>query len=374
MQGVAASAAVARALRTHCAVVPRRRATSSTMMRAVVSDGAGNAVVTERPIPTAGPFEQLVRVRAASLNRADLLQAAGKYMPPPGVTDILGLEMSGTLVCDERVSVTALLYGGAMAEYAVIPHHAIVSLPPATATARLTHTQRAAIPEAFVAAHHTLFDVARVQDGDTVIVNAAASGVGTAALQLLRHCRPRSRVIATTRSPAKREAVRLLGAHHVLHPDDTDGLIAAVRAESASESATVTGAVAVAGTGRRDGADVVLDCAGAAQFRTLAAALRVEGRWVMYGLLSGARSPSLSLAPIVAKRLTLRGVTLRAQTPQQRARAIDSFVSRAGDAFAHRDGLKPVIHTQFEGLDAVGDAFRVMRENENIGKIVLNIA
>lgn len=320
-------------------------------MRAVVPDGNGNAVVTEMPIPSPAPDEVLLKVSAVGVNRADVLQIAGKYAPPPNTTPVLGLEASGYL-CDGR-RVTALLTGGGFAEYVTVPRSTILPLPPRIMDV-YSMSQLAAIPEAFIAAYHVLFDVGKLQPGYTVLINAAASGVGVSALQLAAAV-PNVTVIACAGSEYKLDACRELGAHHVIN----------YRTQSMAQAvSSITGG---------EGIHLAIDCVGACQFREIERSLRKDARWVMYGLLSGAKHESIGLAGIVSKHLTLIGTTLRGRSLAQRGRIVRDFAERFGDQFGRDGSLRPVIHAEYEGLHTAPDAFRDLQNNENIGKLVLTI-
>lgn len=327
-------------------------APSGRTMRAVVPDGGGGVVLTRVPVPAPGLDELLIKVAAVGVNRADLLQIAGRYAPPPGVTPVLGLEASGYLQNGQRVC--ALLPGGAFAEYVVAHKSAILPLPARVADF-YTMPQLAAVPEGFVAAYHVLFDVGLLAPGHAVLINAAASGVGVSAVQLAA-CVPDVTVIASAGSDAKLDACRKLGAHHVIN----------YRTQSTAQAV----AAATGGTG----VHLAVDCVGAAQFKDIERSLRRDARWVMYGLLSGAKGEGIGLAGIVSKHLTLTGTTLRARSTAHRGRIIRDFVDRFGQHFGPNGPLSPIIHSEFNGLDAAPDAFQMLQNNENIGKLVLTIS
>lgn len=325
------------------------RTTSS--MRAITVDPSGNPTVTRRLIPKPQPGQVLMRVHSAALNRADLLQLAGKYPPPPGVTDVLGLEAAGTLPDGTRAC--ALLAGGGLAEYVVVSKDAILQLPK-DVNDSLSFCQLASIPEAFVAAHHVLFDKARLAAGESIYINAAASGVGTASIQLAATL-PGANIVASAGSARKLEALRSLGATHTFNYHDCD----------------VADAVASATGG--EGVHVAMDAVGAAQFAGIARALRTEGRWVMYGLSSGAKSSQMELARIVSKRLSIVGTTLRSRPESERCEIVKRFTDGFGEEFRQGGLLSPVVHKVLCGLDAALQGYASMKENENVGKIVLRL-
>lgn len=320
-------------------------------MRAVLPDGQGGIKLTRIDVPTPEPHEYLIKIAAIGVNRADLLQVAGKYAPPAGAPDTLGLEASGYLPNGRRV--TCLLTGGAFAEFAVVPKSAILPLP-----ARVLHfysmAQLAAIPEAFIAAYHTLFDIGCLSSGQTVLINAAASGVGISAVQLASSVDAVT-VIASAGSHAKLESCIQFGAHHVVN-----------------YKSQPTAQIVMQATGGQ-GVDLAVDCVGAAQFKDIERCLKKNAKWVLYGLLSGAKGSGVGLAGIVIKHLTLTGTTLRGRSLQERGRIIHDFVDRFGECFGPNGSLSPVIHTEFKGLDSAADAFTMMQSNENIGKLVITL-
>ena len=318
-------------------------------MRAIVADNPGVISVVERPIPEPNESEELIKVMAVGVNRADLLQLNGKYPPPDGVTDILGLEASGFLSTGELVSV--LLKGGGFAEYAIAPKSCILRFPPGTAS--LSAVQLAAIPEAFLAAYHVMFQIGELKENETVLINAAASGVGTSAIQLGLATRG-VKIISCVGSTEKANFCRELGAHHTIN----------YREENISDR--------VKELTENKGVDLVLDCVGADQFKANEKSLRKDGRWVIYGLLSGAKHPDIGLGRLVTKRLTLKGTTLRSRSNEYRGELVSEFVRRFGHQFA--DGLlRPIIHDEFSGLECVSDAFQCLASNRTIGKLVVRI-
>lgn len=326
-------------------------AQGTSSMRAAISNGKGGIEIVDKALPVAGPDELLVKVKAIGVNRADLLQSQGKYPPPPGTTDILGLEASGYL--ENGQLVTALLKGGAFAEYAVFPKGAILSFPDAVAN-NLSPVQLAAIPEAFLAAYHILFQVGNLSNDETVLINAAASGVGTSAIQLAKMV-PNVSIIAVAGSQEKLDLCRALGATHSIN----------YKLQQIADS------VEYATNGQ--GVDLVLDCVGAEQFKENERSLKTDGRWVMYGLLSGAKGPNLGLAGILSKRLTISGTTLRSRSDEYRANLVQQFSCKFADLFAPGGPLKPIIDKIFEGLASVPDALQYIKENKTMGKAVVEL-
>ncbi|TLS49155.1 NAD(P)H-quinone oxidoreductase [Paenibacillus antri] len=327
-------------------------------MRAIVAEPFGGPEtlrLVDRPTPAAGAGELLVRVRATALNRADLLQRMGKYPPPPGVTDILGLEMAGIVeavgadVDGWRVGdrVCALLPGGGYAEYAVIPAGMAMAIPEP-----LSFEEAAAIPEAFLTAYLNLWRLGGLRPGHRVLVHAAASGVGTAAIQLVREAGAAS--YATAGTAAKLEAALSLGAAAAWN----------YRGGSFREWLLE----------RTDGAgvDIALDFVGAPYFADHLATLAVDGRLIVIGTLGGAAVPGgFSLGTLLARRLHVIGTTLRSRSVADKISLTQDFAAFALPRFA--DGrLRPIVDSVFP-FEEAAEAHRRMESNVNIGKIILRL-
>lgn len=324
---------------------------------AVVFRGAGGPeVVTmdSTEVRDPGPGEIQIEIAAAAVNRADLLQRRGFYPAPAGwPADVPGLELSGTVVArgpgatrwSDGDRVMAITGGGAMARRITLHEREVVPVP-----ANLDLVAAAAIPEVFFTAWDALVRQARLGAGETVLVHSAASGVGTAALQIARVVG--ARPIGTSRSADKAPALVALGvaAEDVLAVPDK------VFAPAVAER-----------TGGR-GVDVILDGVGAAYFEENIRAAAVRGRIVLLGTLGGG-SGTAPITMMLAKRLTIIGTVLR-------ARPLEEKIALAQDATAHivplfeRGALKPVID-QILPMTDVALAHRRMEQNQNVGKIVL---
>jgi putative PIG3 family NAD(P)H quinone oxidoreductase len=322
-------------------------------MRAVIFDQPGEPEVLrvgEAADPEPAPGELLVRVRATAVNRADLLQRRGAYPPPPGASPILGLELAGEVAraagaFREGDRVMAVVTGGGYAELATVPEGMAIPVP-----AGMAWAEAAAIPEAFLTAYLNLFTLGRLAAGETVLIHAGASGVGTAAIQLARAAG--ARVIVTAGSEEKLALCRELGAETAIN----------YRAELFAER------VAAATGGR--GADLVLDFVGAPYWAANMAALAVGGRLMLIGFLGGSRG-ELDLGPVMTKSLTVGGTTLR-RTPLERKVAL----ARAFAAFAlprfERGELRPVIDRVLP-LEQVAAAHAALEQNRSAGKVVLTV-
>ena len=305
----------------------------------------------ERPVPEPAPFEVLIQVAAAGVNRPDVLQRKGVYPPPPGVTDIPGLEVAGEVVrLGEGVyepalgtKVCALVAGGGYAQYVIAP--AVQCLP---VPASLTLEQAAVLPETFFTVWHNVFERSRLQKGETLLVLGGSSGIGTTAILLGKAFD--ARVIVTAGSAQKCAACRELGADVAINYREGDFVEATLRATDGK------------------GADVILDMVGGDYLARNAAAAAVEGRIALIATQGGNKS-ELDLRPLMMKRLTISASTLRAQPIANKGRIAAALRENVWPLFETR-GLKPVIHARFPLADAAG-AHRLMESDTHIGKIVL---
>ncbi|TLZ34960.1 MAG: NAD(P)H-quinone oxidoreductase [Gammaproteobacteria bacterium] len=307
----------------------------------------------QRKVPEPGAGELLIRVAAAGVNRADVLQRRGLYPPPAGASDIPGLEVAGVVVrLDPAVRgiavgapVCALLTGGGYAEYVAVP--AVQCLP---APEPLTLEEAAALPEAFFTVWLNVFERARLREGETLLVHGGASGVGTTAILLARAFG--ARVLVTAGSERKCAACRELGADEAFNYREVDFVEATRRA-----------------TGGR-GADVILDMVGGDYPGRDLAAASVEGRIAVIATQGGARA-QIDLGLLLGKRLTVTGSTLRPQPVENKARLAATLREKVWPLFGSRR-LKPVIHARFPLGDAAG-AHRLMESDVHIGKIILTV-
>lgn len=329
-------------------------------MKAVVITKPGDVAVLEiREVPTPPPPEAdrvRIRVRASALNRADVLQRKGRYPAPPGAPrDISGLEFAGEvdLIGPEVRSwkpgqrVFGIISGGAHAEYVVVPANHLAEIP-----ANLDWAAAAAVPEVFITAHDALFTRANLTSGETLLVHAAGSGVGTAASQLARAVGAKS--FGTSRTLEKLERAREFGL--------SESFVIADNPLSVVEQV-------VKWTGGR-GVDVVLDLVGAGYLEANLKALAYKGRLVFVGTTSGSRAP-IDISTVMSKRLTLTGTVLRARSDEEKATATRLFSKHVVPLLADRL-VQPVIDRVYE-LTEVRAAHQRMEANENFGKVVLMI-
>lgn len=325
-------------------------------MKAITVNTPGDASqlqITEMADPVAGPGQVLVHIAATALNRADILQREGHYPPPPGVTDILGLEMAGTVMeVGEGVTnfevgdnVCSLLSGGGYGQLLAVNADMLLKLPE-----RLSFTKAAAIPEAFLTAFQALHKIAQLQKGETVLIHAGASGVGTAAIQLVKLAGATSIVTA---SGHKHQPLLDLGAQRCIDYR-TEDFAEAVLDETAGK-----------------GVDVVLDFVGGPYLEKNFRSLALDGRMVNLAALGGARVEGISMAPLLRKRLQITGTTLRSRTPAYKRQLVADFREQIWPHFADRS-LRAVVDSIYD-WELVGEAHQYMEANANIGKIVLTI-
>jgi putative PIG3 family NAD(P)H quinone oxidoreductase len=324
------------------------------MHAAVVSAPGGPEVLTlgEVPDPEPGEREVVIDVHASALNRADLLQRRGLYPPPPGASSLLGLECAGVVsalgsgISSAKIGdrVMALLPGGGYAERVAVHEQLLLPIPEA-----LDFVQAAAVPEAFLTASEALFSLGRVLPGEWALIHAAASGVGSAAVQLA--CLAGARVLATTSEP-KRAFVEALGPDRVVARETED-----------------FSSVALELTQGR-GVDVVVDLVGAAYFAKHAACLAVLGRHVVVGLVGGAKA-ELDLGRVLMRRLSILGLVMRTRPLLDKIAVVERFRRQ----WLHRlaDGtLRPLVDRVFPLRDAAA-AHAHMEANANRGKVVLSV-
>ena len=300
------------------------------------------------PVPT--PDDLLVRVRASALNRADTMQRRGHYPPPPGESDILGLELAGEV---EAVGANALGFkpgdrvfglvgGGGYAEKACIDHRMAMPIPPGW-----DFVKAAAVPEVFFTANETLFTLGRLDAGETVLIHAGASGVGTAGIQMARQTG--ARVLVTVGSEEKVARTEALGAEAAINYKTTDF------AERVLELTD-------------GGVDLVQDFIGAAYWQNNLKCLKTAGRLVLVGLMGGAKVEA-DIGLIMRKRLQVIGSVMRSQPMENKIAITERFRSRWLPELEN-GRLQPLIDSSFPLAEAAA-AHQYMEDNRNVGKIML---
>ncbi len=307
--------------------------------------------IGDRPRPTPAAGEVLVKVAAAGVNRPDVLQRRGGYAPPPGTTDIPGLDIAGVV---EEVgadvtawhvgdTVCALVAGGGYAEYCVAP--AVQCLP---VPAGLSMIDAAGIPETFFTVWTNVFERGRLQRGESLVVHGGSSGIGTTAIQLARAWG--ARVFATAGSDEKCAASEKLGAELAVNYRTTDW-VAVIRERTAGR-----------------GVDIILDMVGGDYTPKNLDLLAIDGRLVQIAFVKTS-TVTLDLMQVMRRRLTITGSTLRPRTPEEKgaiARGLHTHVW----PLIERGEVRPLVHATFP-LERAADAHRLMEEGSHIGKIVL---
>jgi putative PIG3 family NAD(P)H quinone oxidoreductase len=325
-------------------------------MRFIDMTGPGGPEVmrlAEGPVPRPGDGEVLIRVAAAGVNRPDVLQRSGSYPPPPGASPVLGLEVSGTIAArgagaerwTEGEEVCALVPGGGYAEYCVTPASHCLPVPRG-----LEPIEAAGLPETFFTVWTNVFDRGRLSAGENFLVHGGTSGIGTTAIQLARAFG--ARVFATAGTPEKCAVCIELGAERAIDYRNED-FVAVLREAT---------------QGR--GADVILDMVGGPYVEKNLRSLAVEGRLVQIAFLQGSKV-TLDLVPLMIRRQTITGSTLRPQSIAAKAaiaRALEERVWPLNEAGT----VRPVIDRTFPLAEAA-DAHRLMESSRHVGKIVLTV-
>jgi len=308
-------------------------------------------VPVERPNLSPGPGDVLINVRAAGVNRPDVMQRRGRYPPPPGASDIPGLEVAGTVeAVGDGVSgwsigdeICALVAGGGYAEFCLAPSPQCLPIPRG-----MDFVTAAAIPETFFTVWTNVFERGRLKPGESILIHGGSSGIGTTAIQLARAFE--ARVFATAGSADKCAACERLGAQRCINYRETD-FVEAIR--------ELTGGA---------GVNVVLDIVGGPYVPRNLDVLAVEGRLLQIGVLGGAKT-ELNVAVIMQKRLIVTGSTLRVRPIADKA-AIAAAVREHVWPLLESGAVKPLVYATFPLRDAAA-AHRLMESSEHIGKIVL---
>ena len=327
-------------------------------MKAVLLDGFGGVDVlrigeVDKPSPRHG--QVLIKVIATSVNRPDIVQRQGNYRQPPGESDILGLEVAGTI---EAVSpgvegwspgerVMSLVAGGAYAAYALAYANHLMRMPES-----MSFEEAACVCETYITAFLNIFMLGELKDGEIVLLHGGGGGVNPAAIQLCKALRPATKIIVTA-SPAKSERVRQLGADFVIDYTSQD---------FAEETVAYTDG---------HGVDLILDHIGARYLAANMKSLAVEGRLVIIGVMGGIKA-ELNLALMMVKRQRIIGSVLRSRPVEQKGDITAKFNEWVVPKLAERT-IVPLIHTVFP-LERVADAHAMMEASEHFGKIVLKVS
>ena len=324
-----------------------------TVVEIAAPGGPEQLKTAVRPVPTPGEDEVLIRVEAAGVNRPDIMQRQGRYPPPPGASDLPGMEIAGEVVAlGPKVSgvslgdkVTSLLPGGGYAAYAVAAAPLLMPIPKG-----LSMVEAAAIPETFMTVWTNLFERGRCKAGDVVLIHGGTSGIGTTAIQLAKVWG--ARVFATAGSAAKARACEALGAVRGIDYK-TEDFVEVIRAET-----------------KGYGVDITLDMVAGSYVQRNLDIAAIEGRVVTISLLGGSRA-EINVGMILVKRLTLTGSTLRSRTVAQKA-AVAAAVRQNVWPLIESGKVRPVIFKTFPLAEA-SEAHRLMETSNHIGKIVLTV-
>lgn len=324
-------------------------------MKAILTQGFGGSdqlYIDEVELPHAEDNEVLIKVKAAGVNRADVLQRQGKYPPLKDASTIMGLEVSG--IVEETGSncnrvkkgdrVMALLIGGGYAEYVSVNENLVLPV-----SENIDLTEAAGIPEVFITAFQVLFEIGRLKNKQWALIHAGASGVGTAAIQMCKsvsaHC------IATVRTDEKVEFCESLGADVVINASTS-------RFEKRVLEVT-----------QDLGVNVILDPVGASYFEKNLSSAAFDCRWGLIAGMGGVKVPEFNLAKLLVKRISLTGSTLRTRSDTYKAEIINQFIPKFLPKFNSGE-LKPVIDRTFT-IQHVAEAHDYMEANKNRGKILL---
>ena len=325
-------------------------------MRAIeISQPGGPEVLVpaDRPVPEPGAGEVLIKVAAAGINRPDVFQRKGNYAPPPGASDLPGLEVAGEIVGGDAAAggfvvgdkVCALVAGGGYAEYCVAPVAQCLPVPQG-----LTDIEAAGLPETYFTVWSNVFDRGALSDGESLLVHGGASGIGTTAIQLARAMG--NTVYATVGSDERARAVEALGAARGINYK-TEDFVQVVR--------DVTDGA---------GVNVILDMVAGDYINRDLKCLADDGRVVVIALLGGARS-EVDGNQILRRRLTVTGSTLRPRSVAFKGAIAKALRERAWPLLEHGK-IKPIVHATFP-LKQASAAHAMMEAGENIGKIILTV-
>ena len=327
--------------------------TSMTAIEIREFGGPDNLVPATRPVPEPQNDEVLIKVEAAGVNRPDVLQRMGGYAPPPGASDIPGLEVAGTVVkagagvsrFKVGDSVCALVAGGGYAEYCVAPWAQCLAVPDG-----YDMIKAAAVPETYFTVWTNVFDRGRLAGGETFLVQGGASGIGTTAIQLAKSFG--ARVFATASTDEKCREIEKLGAERGINYKSED-FVEVVKELTDGK-----------------GVDLILDMVGGDYIQRDIAALAVEGRLVFIAFLGGAKA-EVNFGPVMQKRLTITGSTLRPQSVQVKADIAQSLEGKVWPLL-NAGTVSPIIDSVFP-LEEAADAHKRIDDSAHIGKIVLKV-
>lgn len=317
--------------------------------------GRDQLIIKDQPLPTPTKDEVLVKVDSTAINRTDIMTREDSSLKAP--YPILGVEISGIVEKEapnypelkRGTRVAGLVNRGGYAEYAVMPANRAIVVPDS-----MSLIDAAAIPEVFLTAYQTMFWLGELKPQETILIHAAGSGVGTAAIQLASRKITDANIIATAGSKHKLEMAKALGAQHTINYKKEDF------------------AKKVLDYTNGHGADVILDFVGASYWEQNLKSVAIDGRWILIGTLGGAEVEKISISDLMKKRLSLKGTLLTPRSDDYKAKLTQEFSKRI-IPFFEEDIIQPIIHSvlSFEDLP---EAHRQMEASENTGKIIIQIA
>lgn len=317
--------------------------------------GRDQLIIKDQPLPTLTKDEVLVKVDSTAINRTDIMTREDSSLKAP--YPILGVEISGIVEKEapnypelkRGTRVAGLVNRGGYAEYAVMPANRAIVVPDS-----MSLIDAAAIPEVFLTAYQTMFWLGELKPQETILIHAAGSGVGTAAIQLASRKITDANIIATAGSKHKLEMAKALGAQHTINYKKEDF------------------AKKVLDYTNGHGADVILDFVGASYWEQNLKSAAIDGRWILIGTLGGAEVEKISISDLMKKRLSLKGTLLTPRSDDYKAKLTQEFSKRI-IPFFEEDIIQPIIHSvlSFEDLP---EAHRQMEASENTGKIIIQIA
>lgn len=324
-------------------------------MKAIIVKQPGSAKqlqVSEQPKPVPKDNELLIKVEATAVNRTDIInrESSSGYLNHP----ILGVEVAGIVEktvpgsgFKEGSRVMGLVNGGGYAEYAVMPANRAMMIPE-----NLSFVEAAAIPEVFLTAYQTLFWHGQLSKDETVLIHAGGSGVGTAAIQLAKQI-GQANIIITAGSKEKLDYGKELGANEGINYKEQEFDKEVLKATN------------------NQGVDLILDFIGASYWEKNLASVKIDGRWVLIGLLGGGTLEKVNLRELMVKRIQLTATLLTPRSDEYKAKLSEEFISKAHKLFKNKQ-LKPIVDRTFS-LDQTQRAHEYMENNKNIGKIILEV-
>lgn len=315
--------------------------------------GPGVLAPVKRPVPKPGRGELLIKVKAAGVNRPDIMQRRGLYPPPPGASDIPGLEVAG-VVCEAGEGVVrwkagdqvcALVTGGGYAEYCLAPQETTLPLPKG-----LGFVEAAALPETFFTVWANVFDLGRLGEGEKLLVHGGAGGIGTTAIQLARELR-RAEIYTTCGTQEKQRFCEQLGVKRAINYR-TEDFCKAIQQET-----------------NREGVNLILDIIGGPYFARHLKLLAPKGRLVIIAVQGGPKTEPVNLLPIMLRRLFVTGSTLRPRPLVEKAKIAEALLKHVWPLI-EEGRIRPFVYKTFP-LEEAAEAHRLLESGEVIGKLVL---